>query len=28
MGLTKKAECKDVYSMDFYTKIEMPKKTN
>ncbi len=28
MGLTKKAECKDVYSMDFYTKVEMPKKTN
>jgi NitT/TauT family transport system substrate-binding protein len=28
MGLTKKAECKDVYSMEFYTKVEMPKKTN
>jgi NitT/TauT family transport system substrate-binding protein len=25
MGLTKKAECKDVYSMDFFTKVEMPK---
>jgi NitT/TauT family transport system substrate-binding protein len=28
MGLTKKAECKDVYSMEFFTKVEMPKKTN
>ena len=28
MGLSKKAECKDVYSMDFYTKVDMPKKTN
>ena len=28
MGLTKKAVCKDVYSMDFFTKVEMPKKTN
>jgi len=28
MGLTKKAVCKDVYSMDFYTKVDMPKKTN
>jgi NitT/TauT family transport system substrate-binding protein len=28
MGLNKKAECKDVYTMDFYTKVEMPKKTN
>jgi NitT/TauT family transport system substrate-binding protein len=25
MGLTKKAECKNVYSMDFFTKVEMPK---
>ena len=28
MGLSKKAECKDVYTLDFYTKVEMPKKTN
>ena len=28
MGLTKKAECKDVYTTEFYTKVEMPKKTN
>jgi NitT/TauT family transport system substrate-binding protein len=25
MGLAKKVECKDVYSKDFYTKVEMPK---
>jgi NitT/TauT family transport system substrate-binding protein len=25
MGLPKKVECKDVYSKDFYTKVEMPK---
>jgi NitT/TauT family transport system substrate-binding protein len=25
MGLPKKVECKDVYSMDFLTKVEMPK---
>ena len=28
MGLSKKADCKDVYSMEFFTKVEMPKKTN
>ena len=28
MGLPKKVECKDVYSMEFFTKVEMPKKTN
>jgi NitT/TauT family transport system substrate-binding protein len=25
MGLPKKVDCKDVYSKDFYTKVEMPK---
>lgn len=25
MGLPKKVECKDVYTRDFYTKVEMPK---
>jgi NitT/TauT family transport system substrate-binding protein len=25
MGLPKKVECKDVYTKDFYTKVEMPK---
>jgi len=25
MGLTKKVECKDVYSTEFYTKLDMPK---
>ena len=25
MTMPKKVECKDVYSQDFYTKIEMPK---
>ena len=28
MGLNKKAECKDVYTTEFYTKVEMPKKAN
>ncbi len=28
MSMPKKVECKDVYSQDFYTKIEMPTKTN
>jgi len=25
MGLPKKVECKDVYSKDFYTLVQMPK---
>jgi NitT/TauT family transport system substrate-binding protein len=25
MGLPKKVECKDVYTTDFFTKVEMPK---
>ena len=25
MGLAKKVECKDIYSTDFLTKVEMPK---
>ncbi len=25
MGLPKKVDCKDVYTKDFYTKVEMPK---
>ena len=28
MGLPKKVECKDVYTTEFYTKVEMPTKTN
>jgi len=25
MGLPKKVDCKDVYTKDFYTKVDMPK---
>ena len=25
MGLPKKVECKDIYSKDFYTLVQMPK---
>ncbi len=25
MGLPKKVECKDIYTKDFYTKVDMPK---
>jgi NitT/TauT family transport system substrate-binding protein len=25
MGLPKKVDCKDVYTKDFYTKVEVPK---
>jgi NitT/TauT family transport system substrate-binding protein len=28
MGLPKKVDCKDVYTTEFYTKVEMPTKTN
>ena len=28
MGLPKKVACKDVYTTEFYTKVEIPTKTN
>ncbi len=28
MGLPKKVDCKDVYTKEFYTKIEMPTASN